>query len=288
MSERRAELGFARPSRAGTVILAVAALAVLGTAAFSVIQSTSSAGHSAHSVAAPPVVDDGLDEFHDGFRLELLGSPPSRGPAVPISFRILDSGGRPVTAYDLEHTKLLHFYVLRDDMVHYQHLHPSLEADTWHTTISVPDGGQYRLYAEFLARGRANPLHPTVLGAPFTVPGDTALVPLPAPAASADAGGLLVTRPEGAEPVPVQKVNQLRFRVTDISGRPVDRLDPYLGAAGHLSAFNSLTMGLLHQHPLGSDLTFSAQFAKRGEHRLFLEFSVAGQLHRAEFTVFVT
>jgi hypothetical protein len=136
-----------------------------------------------------------------------------------------------------------------------------------------------------------------VLGAPFTVPGDTALVPLPAPAGSVTAGGLTVSRPEGAAPVPVSKVNELRFRITDSAGNPVERLDSYLGAYAHLSAFNTLNMGLLHQHPVGQvidgipggpELAFSAQFASRGEHRLFLEFSVDGQVRRAEFTVFVT
>ena len=64
---------------------------------------------------------------------------------------------------------------------------------------------------------------------------------------------MTVSRPDGAEDVPVKKVT--------------------------LSAANL---------PGGPDLTFSDQVAKRGEHRLFLEFSVDGQAHRAEFTVFVS
>lgn len=295
--ELRAALGYANPSRAGTAILALAALVVVGLAGFSIVASGGFGGHLSAASPGTAVADEGLADDHDGFRLRLLEEPAARGPAQPISFQILDSAGRPVTDYDLDYTKPLHFYVLRDDLAHYQHLHPELRGDSWHTTISVPDGGQYRLYAEFLARGRANPMHPTILGAPFTIPGDTAFVPLPAPAAAVAAGGLTVSRADGAAEVPVQKVTQLRFRVTDPEGRPVNRLDTYLGAYAHLSAFNALTMGLLHQHPTGQavadlpggpDLTFSAQFAKRGEHRLFLEFSVDGQVRRAEFTVFVT
>jgi hypothetical protein len=129
------------------------------------------------------------------------------------------------------------------------------------------------------------------------VPGDTAFVPLPAPTGSVTAGGFTVSRPEGAQPVAVEKVNELRFRITDAGGKPVERLDTYLGAYAHMSAFNTINMGLLHQHPIGAvadgvpggpELAFSAQFARRGEHRLFLEFSVDGQVHRAEFTIFVT
>jgi hypothetical protein len=102
---------------------------------------------------------------------------------------------------------------------------------------------------------------------------------------------------DGAADLRLDRVNNVRFQLTGPSGEPVDRLDPYLGAYAHLSAFNSLTMGLLHQHPLGQvvdgieggpELSFAAQFASRGEHRLFLEFSVDGQVHLAAFTVFVT
>ena len=294
-TSRRAELGFAEPSRAGTATLAIAALVVLGAVVYSTVQSNGSGGHGSHSAPpSPTVADEGLADVHDGYRLELLDEPAARGQSVPVAFRIFGPDSRPVTEYDLDHTKLLHFYVLRDDLSHYQHLHPTLSGDTWNTTIAVPDGGQYRLYAEFLAKGRPNPTHPTILGAPFTVPGDTTFVPLPAPAATVNIDNVTVSRPEGAADIRVGKINELRFQVCDSAGRPIDHLDTYLGAYAHLSAFNALTMGLLHQHPLAADtpggpeLTFSAQFAARGEHRLFLEFIVNAQLHRAEFTVFVT
>ncbi|HEV2782296.1 MAG TPA: hypothetical protein VGX25_23135 [Actinophytocola sp.] len=288
-----------RPNRAVTAIFAGLALLLVAAAAFVTLRSCGTAsGHQAH--VPPPsttVQDEGLKQAHDGFRLELVTAPEGRGPAVPVAFRILDLSGRPQLDYDVDHTKLLHFYVLRDDLSHYQHLHPELRGDTWHTAIAVPDGGLYRLYAEFLPKGRPGPPHPTVLGVPFVVPGDTTFVPLPAPAASVELPGLTVRRTDGVADLPVGKVNRLTFRFLDAAGEPVDELESYLGAYAHMSAFNSLTMGLLHQHPLdqvvdgltgGPELSFAAQFALRGEHRLFLEFSVAGRVHRAEFTVFVT
>ncbi|HEU5471964.1 MAG TPA: hypothetical protein VFV67_15035 [Actinophytocola sp.] len=283
-----------------TTSMAVAALVLAGLLVFVSARSCGSAsGHQAHRVVPPStsVVDEGLDVVHDGYRIVLSEEPAERGAAVPVAFRILDMRGNPLTRYDIGHTKPLHFYVLREDMSQYQHLHPELHGDTWHTTIAVPDGGLYRLYAEFLAPERTDPMHSTVLGVSFVIPGDTALVPLAPPAASAKAGALTVSRADGAAAVAVNKVNELRFRVTDEAGAPVDRLDAYLGAYAHMSAFNSISMGLLHQHPQdqvigellgGPEIRFAAQFAHRGEHRLFLEFSVAGQVHRAEFTVFVT
>jgi hypothetical protein len=300
-AELRQRLGGSGPHRAVTVIMAVAALALLASVVFVSARSLGIVGgHQTHQAVRSPSTppdEGGLADVHHGYRLELLGAPPVRGAAVPVAFRILDPSGRPQTDYDVGHTKPLHMYVLRDDMSKYQHLHPELSGDTWRATISVPDGGQYRIYTEFLPRGWPDPTHPVVLGSPFTVPGDTAFVPLPPPAPSVTVDGFTVSRPEGAADVPVQQLTELKFRITDAAGHPVDRLDAYLGAYAHMSAYHSLTMGLLHQHPRGTfidsvkggpELTVAAQFANRGEHRLFLEFSVDGQVHRAEFTVFVT
>jgi hypothetical protein len=289
-----------RPNRVVTTIMAGFALAFVGAVVFAAVRScTTPGGHQAHSTPPPSITvrDEGLTEIQDGFRLDLLTSPAGRGSDVPVAFRIMDGNGKPQLEYETPHTKLLHFYVLRDDMSQYQHLHPVLEGDTWHTTISVPDGGVYRLYSEFVPKGRQNPLHPTVLGVTFVVPGDTAFVPLPEPVGRVGVDGFTVSRVDGTADLRVDQVNNVRFVITDRSGEPVTGIDPYLGAYAHLSAFNSLTMGLLHQHPLGQvidgveggpELSFSAQFANRGEHRLFLEFSVDAQVHLAAFTVFVT
>lgn len=289
----------ARPHWAGTAVTAMIAV-VAAAAVFTMLARSCSlgGGHQMGSMAAAPttVQDEGLRVVHEGYRLEVLRVPAKRGKAE-VAFRIRDRDGSPLTEYELGHTKKLHLYVLRDDMSAYQHLHPSLHGDTWRTTITVPDGGLYRLYVEFLPKGRQNLMHPTVLGAPFTIPGDTTFVPLPPPRAGAKVDGLTVRRLDGTRHLPVKKLNVLRFRITDRAGKPVDRLDTYLGAYAHLSAFHSLTMGLLHQHPTetavdglpgGAELSFRAQFATRGEHRLFLQFRVDGKVRQTAFTVFVT
>lgn len=288
----------ARPHWVGTAVTAVIA-AVAAAAVFMLLarSCTIGGGHQMGSMAAAPttVVDEGLKDVHEGYRLELLQAPTKRGTS-DVAFRILRRDGSPLTEYELGHTKKLHLYVLRDDMSAYRHLHPTLHGDTWRTTVAVPDGGLYRLYVEFLPKGRQNLMHPTVLGAPFTIPGDTTFVPLPPPKASAKVDGLTVRRLDGTKHLPVRKLNVLRFRISDGRG-PVDRLDTYLGAYAHLSAFHSITMGLLHQHPTetaveglpgGPELSFRAQFATRGEHRLFLQFRVDAKVRQAAFTVFVT
>ncbi|ALG12879.1 hypothetical protein [Kibdelosporangium phytohabitans] len=274
-------------TRTGLIVLVLLVFGVVGY----VVTRPSPAAHH----IPPPVVphSDGLSDNQDGFRFNPVVVPRERGAAMPIAFQIIGPSGKPETSFPENQTKQLHFFVVRDDMQAYQHVHPELRGDTWHTTASVPDGGAYRMYAEFIGR---DPLHPIVLGTGFIIPGDTTFVPLPEPAARAAVDGFVVTRPEGAAQPPVGKPSTVRLRITDASGAPVTAPEEHLGAYGHLTGFNAILHSVTHLHPLqrvgtalpDGELAFQANFAERGEHRLFLEFRVGGTVRTAAFTVFVT
>jgi hypothetical protein len=241
---------------------------------------------------------DGLSDSHNGYVLAPVTLPAQRGAAVPLAFRILGPDGSATTDYQPAQDKPLHVYVVREDLSVYQHLHPHLVGDTWTTTVSVPDGGVYRVYAEFVPRQSAGAGHPTLLGIPFIITGDTSFVPLPPPAPSVSVGGFTVNRMDGVGSLPAGKAASVRFQVLDTSGAPVPTLEPYLGAYAHLSAFAALDQSLTHLHPAlpansgnapgDAILTFHTLFHHRGEQRLFLQFQIAGTVHLATFTVDVT
>lgn len=251
------------------------------------------ADHTAHSAGADG--GDGLSDNHDGYVLSPVALPDRRGAAVPLAFRILGPDGAPTTAYEPVLSQPLHLYVLREDLSFYQHLHPTLTGDTWTASVDVPDGGVYRLYAEFVPKGRAGGRHPTVLGAPFVIAGDTRYVPIPPPAPTVRAGRYTVSRLEGVADVASGRSDAMRFQVRDARGAPVTALEPYLGVYAHASVFESTTQRLTHLHPTmpanasgaPSDgvLTFHTEFAERGRHRVFVQFQVAGAVHLAAFTV---
>jgi hypothetical protein len=276
-------------ARTGLIALV---LLVFGAVGFVVTRPSSGSQHNGH-VPSPAPHSDGLSDSQDGFRFVPVTVPTTRGTGLPLAFRILGRTGRPETEFQADMTKPLHFFVVRDDMQGYQHVHPELAGDTWHTTVSVPDGGAYRMYVEFVS---GDPSHPTVLGSTFVIPGDTSFVPLPPPADRAEADGYTVIRPDGVTEPVVRQVSRLRFRIVDPSGMPVTEPEPYLGAYGHLTGFDSVMLSVTHTHPverLGTrltdgEITFQAQFALRGEHRLFLEFQARGKVRTAAFTVFVT
>jgi hypothetical protein len=227
------------------------------------------------------VHSDGLSDSFDGYLIRPAAVPAARGKDIPFAFHILGPDGKPLSDYETLQERMLHLYLVRDDMSGFQHLHPTLSDGLWSTKVTIDDGGAYRFYAEFTPKGRGVLGHPIVLGVPFVIAGDTKLAPLPAPAPASAAGPYTVTRLDGISHLLVGRPALLRFAVDAT-------LEPYLGAMAHMSAFEVRTQALTHLHPVVTELTFHTQFANRGEYRLFMDFQVAGALHRAAFTVFVT
>jgi hypothetical protein len=79
--------------------------------------------------------------------------------------------------------------------------------------------------------------------------------------------------------------------VSDDDG-PVEDLDPYLAALGHLVAIRTGDLAYLHVHPSeeaiepgGPDIEFTVEIPSAGTYRLFLDFSHGGEVHTAAFTV---
>ncbi|MGH3647503.1 MAG: hypothetical protein ACRDTM_10045 [Micromonosporaceae bacterium] len=226
---------------------------------------------------------DGLIETHDGFNLEPVTLPQKRGESTPVAFRIRDKHNRPLTQYDEHRGRRLHLYVVRDDMHAYQHLEPKLDGEVWRAAITVPDGGQYRLYAEFVPRVSVETVHPILLGVPFVVPGDTTFEPLPEPAASVTVDGVTVTRVGGIAQPKVGRESTLRFTL------PGATLPGASG--GSLTVLHATSLAMLDVRSAKAKdggLAFTTRFAERGEHRLFVEFQVDGKRRIAGFTVFAT
>ncbi|WP_394620074.1 hypothetical protein JNUCC0626_13510 [Lentzea sp. JNUCC 0626] len=279
-------------------IFALVAFLVVAGAGVMLFRSTPAPVHHQQAAAVVPAShSDGLSEVEGGYRFERVVMPSGRGTAVPVAFRIRAADGTPMTRFVDNQTKQMHFFVIRDDMHVFRHVHPKLEGDTWHTEVDLPDGGAYRMFAEFIPLDTKDPRHPVVLGVPFSVAGDTTLAEVPAPdARTVTATGYTVTRVDEPAVLPVLNERSLRFAIRTPDGQPVTKLETHLGANGHMTGFHTMLLSATHLHPvepagaplIDGELTFRSVFAERGEYRLFLEFSHAGRLHTAAVTVAVT
>ena len=276
------------------VFVLVAVLVVAGGGVMVFARSSAPGQHQNMGAVAPAAHSDGLSDVESGYRFEPVTTPSARGAAVPVAFRIVDDAGRPVTRFLDNQTKQMHFFAVREDMNVHEHVHPVLEGDTWHTTLALPDGGAYRMFAEFVPLDTKDARHPVVLGVPFSIPGDTTLVPVPAPSSLATASdGYSVTRVDSPAQPTVLQAQVLKFSIRDPDGVPVEALEPHLGANGHMTGFHTMLLSATHLHPTelaaiplhNGELSFQAVFADRGEYRLFLEFTHGGKVRKAAITI---
>ncbi|WP_381559203.1 hypothetical protein [Streptomyces eurythermus] len=258
---------------------------------------TESAAHDGHPgatpggkpAAGPAAAPGGLQTSERGYTLDLRTPAVTAGRKTDLRFAVVrDATGRPLTAYQEEHTKELHLIIASRDLTHFQHLHPTRAADgTWSAPLTLPRAGVYRVFADFTPDGGEG----LTLGADLTASGAYAPAPLPAPATTAEVDGYRVGLRGRLSP---GRDSELTLDVTR-DGKPVRDLQPYLGAYGHLVALRSGDLGYLHVHPGGEpgdgrtrpgpDISFTTTAPSTGTYRLFLDFKHAGRVHTAAFTV---
>ncbi len=245
-------------------------------------------GHGTGHDAAEHDVE-GLAVAAGGYTFAPATTSLPAGRTIRFAFRILDTHGTPVTAFDDRHERKLHFIVVRRDTAGYQHLHPTMDAaGTWTVPLRLATAGSYKAYADFDPAGDAPA---RTLAVDLSAAGSYVPAAIPAPARTATVAGYRVAL---IGRLIAGHDSTLAFSVTR-GGRPVRDLQPYLGAYGHLVALRSGDLAYLHVHPEGApgdgttrpgpDVTFQADVPTAGRYRLFLDFQHAGRVHTAAFTV---
>lgn len=220
------------------------------------------AGHRGHG--------DGSHE------LDLESRTVKAGTTV-VRFRVIDADGDAVTSYDERHERDLHLIVVgADNLSDYQHVHPDLSADgTWTADLRLA-AGAYRLFADTQPAGAAA----MVLEADLRATGGKPVrAPLAASAEVARIGRYAVKLAAAG--------SEVSFTVTR-DGAPINDLEPYLGAYGHLVALRAEDLTYAHAHPedgpAGPEVTFRVEFGKPGRHALYFDFQHDGVVRTARFT----
>jgi hypothetical protein len=227
----------------------------------------------------------------NGYTLTVHSAPMS-GMAMPVTFTIAKDG-KTVTRFDPEQTKLMHFYLIRDDLSGFQHLHPTMDATgNWSVTPQAPTGGSYRIYVQFVPHANASG-GALVLSTPVTIGGSASpSATLPSPSSTTTIDGYTLTvagTPKAGAETPLQITISKR-------GTPVTDLQPYLDTYAHVTAIRSGDLAFAHLHPAGTvngdhggpTLTVNADLPEAGTYRMFIQFQTAGQLHSAPITITVS
>jgi hypothetical protein len=241
-------------------------------------------GHHEHvqsQVAAPPEsVPGGVLVAAKGFTLEPLRTRFEVGVPSRFEFRIRDRAGNIVTGFEHVHDAGLHLIVVRRDLTLFQHVHPKLQADgRWSVDLTFEQAGFFRAYADFTVNDNA-----LTLGVDLAADGELRIIDPGEPNPASRVDGYDVTiQPQTLR---VGQPTLLSFAVRR-DGRPVEDLEPYLGAMGHLVALRRGDLAYLHVHPMADSnpavIAFHAEFPTAGQYRLFLQFAHAGSVHTADF-----
>jgi DMSO/TMAO reductase YedYZ heme-binding membrane subunit len=205
-------------------------------------------------------------------------SPLRAGSELPFEIRLKDERGETASVFDLVNEKLIHLVVVDDTLTYFAHVHPELKDGIFQGMAYFPREGLYYLYAQVQPKGgeeQAIPIRVRV-GEAGVRPAELKTI---ADTASVEPYEVRLTRVG----------DDLRFSVRIAgSGEPV-KLNPYLGALGHLVLINATTYGYAHVHPLPGNLmpvVFELhEKPTPGLYKAFFEFDPAEGVKVAEFTL---
>lgn len=255
----------------------------------------SGGGHGGHDKAAAaspatPGVEEarippGLQATQGGWTLSLLTPTAQAGRAAELRLVIVGADGAPLRSYATQHEKELHLIVVRRDLTGYQHLHPTRAADgVWSVPFTAVQGGSYKVFADFKPAGAASGF---TLASDLAVAGTQTPAEPPGDARTVVVDGYTVTLTGTPR---AGSSERLSFAISR-DGRPVDDVEPYLGARGHMVALRGGDLAYLHVHPdggAGDTVAFGVETPTSGTYRLFFEFKREGTVHLARFEVTTT
>jgi hypothetical protein len=218
------------------------------------------------------------------YRLVISHAPAALRPEEPVilTLRVLDPRtGVPVTHFELVHERLMHLFLVSENLQFFLHDHPALREDgSFQIHLRLPFSGMYRLLADFYPKGSVPQLAlETLFAMGRSAP--ARLVTSLEPSASENLTATLRMEPE-------QPLAGLETRLF-YSLSPSTGLEPYLGAWGHMLVVSEDLIELLHVHPFladgGATEQFNVIFPRAGLYRIWTQFQRQGVVNTVAFTV---
>ena len=221
-------------------------------------------------------------EFH--LDLSVLPRPPHPNQPAALQFVIHDPWkDRPVTTYNVVHEKLLHAFVVSEDLQFFEHAHPTFVAEgVFQLPVTFPHSGMFRVLADFYPAGATPQLTTKTVLVTGEAPPSVSLTRDYAAKAGENMHVSLMTIPE--EPV-VGMRTQLRLILDPALG-----VEKYLGAWGHMLIASNDLIDMLHQHPSRTDdeqrlIEFETVFPRAVPYRVWVQFQREGVVNTVHFDV---
>lgn len=221
------------------------------------------------------------------YRMDLAVTPrlARASERVKLSFTVRDPWkGRAVTRFQSIHERLFHLFVVSQDLQFFAHGHPEmLPNGAFAYEIAFPNAGMYRMLADFYPDGATPQLIAKTVIVPGAAPPPVSLERDYAAKNTENLRVELTTDP----PQPAAGMNTLlSFRLA-----PIDGIELYLGAWGHMLAASDDLIDLIHTHPFranGGLVQFNVEFPRARTYRVWVQFQRNGVVNTARFDVPVT
>ncbi|MFC7362165.1 heavy metal translocating P-type ATPase [Nocardioides astragali] len=238
-----------------------------------------------------------------GFDVQLHVPDDTRaGSPTTVTATVLDAEtGEPVEDLSRSHEAWMHLIATREDLGSFAHVHPEPTGRAGELAVEVtfPTAGRYIINTEFRQRGEMRDVHQRQL---ITVRGTSPTpISLQAGPRSTVVDGVEVELGGEAR---VGAASDLHFEFTDAAtDRPIDDLQPFLAAAGHVVVMRADGATFAHEHAevedergrpvfavpgqtFGPELDVHATFDAPGIYQLWGQFRLAdGEVLTVPFTV---
>lgn len=199
-----------------------------------------------------------------------------RSTDTEIAFSV-EEDDKNFTDYGISHTKEMHLIVVRNDLQHFQHLHPERDADgIWRVPFGTPVGGTYWIYADFIEKNES----PHTIRFEHEFAGDSGVQGI---GKNFDKTKMVDEYRIAFQPSISGQDVSFRYYITNAAGdRP--HLEEYLGAIGH-SVLISPSGDFIHTHPSGEneEPVFVTPLPRDSFYRAFTQFQINGKVLTVNF-----
>jgi hypothetical protein len=216
------------------------------------------------------------------YPLHLTVQPRSLRPgqAATFLFRVFDPAGTPVLHFETVHEKLIHLFIVSQDLEFFAHVHPAPQDDgSFLLTLQLPKAGIYRLLADYYPSGSV----PQLTAQTLYVKG-TSRAPSLEVSFTPERGQNLVA---SLRLEPEQLMAGLQSRLF-YSLNPSEGLERYLGAWGHMLVVSEDLIDLMHLHPFlagNSTIQYNVIFPRAGKYKVWSQFQRLGVVNTIAFSV---
>jgi len=221
------------------------------------------------------------------FTLDLSTSPrmvlARQDATLELTVRLAGSRElREVTDFDVQHERLMHLFLVRDDLAFFAHEHPErVGPGTFRLRYRFPAPGRYLVYADVAPKDAGG----QVLTGEVLVSGLVVRDAAPAPPPRS---AVTLALPESG--VAAARTTAVVATVTDPDGAPARDLEPWLGAMGHLLLMRRDGGSFAHAHPddrvrgVGENgvIPFLVRLPTPGKYKGWLQVQRSGRIDTVE------